>query len=32
MVKDEKIELETYDPDAVFEEGASPAEGEDDKG
>ena len=32
VVKDEKIELETYDPDAVFEEGASPAEGEDDKG
>ena len=32
MVKDEKIELETYDPDAVFEEGASPPEGEDDKG
>jgi large subunit ribosomal protein L9 len=32
MVKDEKIELETYDPDAVFEEGAAPAEGEDEQG
>ena len=32
MVKEEKIELETFNPDAVFEEGAAPAEGEDDKG
>ena len=28
VVKDEKIELETFDPDAVFEEGAAPHEGE----
>lgn len=31
VVKEEKIELETFDPDAVFEEGAAPAEGEEAK-
>jgi large subunit ribosomal protein L9 len=28
VVKEEKIELETFDPDAVFEEGAAPADAE----
>ena len=28
MVKEEKLELETFNPDDVFEEGAAPAEGE----
>ena len=28
VIQDEKIELETFNPDAVFEEGATPAEGE----
>jgi large subunit ribosomal protein L9 len=28
MVKEEKIELETFNPDEVFESGAAPAEGE----
>jgi large subunit ribosomal protein L9 len=28
MVKEEKIELETFDPDSAFEEGAAPADGE----
>jgi hypothetical protein len=28
MVKEEKLELETFNPDEVFEEGAAPAEGE----
>jgi large subunit ribosomal protein L9 len=28
MVKEEKLELETFNPDDVFEEGAPPAEGE----
>jgi large subunit ribosomal protein L9 len=28
VVKEEKIELETFDPDAVFEESSAPAEGE----
>ena len=32
VVKDEELELETFNPDALFEEGACPAEGEDDKG
>lgn len=28
VIKDEALELETFNPDAVFEEGAQPAEGE----
>ena len=28
MVKEEKIELETFNPDEAFEEGAAPAEDE----
>jgi large subunit ribosomal protein L9 len=32
VVKEEKIELETFDPDAVFEEGSAPADGDDQKG
>jgi large subunit ribosomal protein L9 len=31
VVKEEKIELETFDPDAMFEEGAEPAGGEEEK-
>ena len=27
MVKEEKLELETFNPDEVFEEGAAPADG-----
>jgi large subunit ribosomal protein L9 len=27
VIKDEKLELETFNPDAMFEEGAAPAEG-----
>ncbi len=26
VIKDEKLELETFNPDAVFEEGAAPSE------
>lgn len=32
VVKEEKIELETFDPDAVFEEGAVPADEESEEG
>jgi len=32
MVKEEKLELETYNPDEVFEEGAAPADGEEKQG
>lgn len=32
VVKEEKIELETFDPDAVFEEGAAPADEESEEG
>jgi hypothetical protein len=28
MVKEEKLELETFNPDEIFEEGSAPAEGE----
>jgi large subunit ribosomal protein L9 len=31
VVKEEKIELETFDPDAVFEEGSAPAEDDEQK-
>jgi large subunit ribosomal protein L9 len=31
VVKDEKIELETFDPDSVFEEGAAPPEKEEEE-
>ena len=32
VVKDEKIELETFNPDGVFEEGAAPSADEGDEG